>query len=244
MKIEQKEIKDNFAIPIIKEEQIQENIGYNCSECSSMIEIISINDFDNSLEFKCINNDKHNNKLNIHTYLEKMKKYKDKKNLYDKCEKHDNNEYQEFCFSCKSHICLGCLKSKMHKTHNKKSFAEDLPSDDDINKIKNKIKLYYSQIKDIKESKKREYLNELNNNKINEYNKLKEEVKNNKIKKLKELKLNKTRYINDINEIKRKYEREIKLRKIEYDKEINNINNKFKNVYVITIIIILLILII
>ena len=79
MKIEQKEIKDNLALPIIKEEQIQENIGYNCLECSSLIEIISINDLDNNLEFKCINNDKHNNKLNIYTYLERMKKYKNKK---------------------------------------------------------------------------------------------------------------------------------------------------------------------
>ena len=79
MKISQKEINDNIASPIDKEEQIQENIGYNCSECSSLIEIISINNLENNLEFKCINNDKHNNKLNIYTYLEKMKKYKDKK---------------------------------------------------------------------------------------------------------------------------------------------------------------------
>ena len=74
MKIEQKEIKVNLALPIIKEEQIQENIGYNCSECSSLIEIISINDLDNNLEFKCINNDKHNNKLNIYYLFRKNEK--------------------------------------------------------------------------------------------------------------------------------------------------------------------------
>ena len=30
----------------IKEEQIKENKGYNCSECSSLIEILSINEND------------------------------------------------------------------------------------------------------------------------------------------------------------------------------------------------------
>ena len=54
----------------------KENIGYNCSECSSLIEIISIEE--NNLEFKCVNNNNHNNKLKINNYLEKMKKYKDK----------------------------------------------------------------------------------------------------------------------------------------------------------------------
>ena len=161
MEIVNKDINDNLDQHILKGEQIQENIGYNCTECSSLIEIISLNNIENKLEFNYINNDKHNNKININTYLEKMEKYKDKKNLIDKCEKHENKEYQDFCFDCKSHICHGCLVSKIHKAHNKISFAEDLPSDDDINKIKHKIKLYYNKIKNINESKKREFLNEL-----------------------------------------------------------------------------------
>ena len=44
---------------------------YNCSECSSVIEIISI-DHDN-IEFKCKNN--HNMKMKIKDYLDKMKEY-------------------------------------------------------------------------------------------------------------------------------------------------------------------------
>ena len=33
----------------------QTSLYYNCSECSSLIEIISINDDNNIIEFKCLN---------------------------------------------------------------------------------------------------------------------------------------------------------------------------------------------
>ena len=77
---------DNAIIPPpppAQEEQLKENIGYNCSGCSSLIEILTIDE--DNLEFKCVNNEKHNQKLNINSYLEKMKNYIDKKNLNDKC---------------------------------------------------------------------------------------------------------------------------------------------------------------
>ena len=77
------EIKINnsihFSLPQEQEKQIKENIGYNCSECSSLIEILSIDENENNIEFKCLADESHNNKLNINNYLEKMTKYIDKK---------------------------------------------------------------------------------------------------------------------------------------------------------------------
>ena len=64
----------NSPPPPIQKEQIEENIGYNCAECSSLIEILSIDE--NNLEFKCMNNNNHNNKLKIYSYIEKMKNIK------------------------------------------------------------------------------------------------------------------------------------------------------------------------
>ena len=54
-------------------EQLELNeINYNCTECSSPIEILSIKD--NNIEFKCINNN-HNIKISIKEYINKMKEY-------------------------------------------------------------------------------------------------------------------------------------------------------------------------
>ena len=218
----------NSPPPPIQQEKFKGNIGYNCSECSSLIEILSINE--DNLEFKCTNNNNHNNKLNIRIYLEKMKKNIDNKNLNDICEKH-NNQYNFYCLDCKYHICEKCISSKIHKAHNKRYLKEEQPNEEDINIIKNKIEYYNSKIRSIKQNKIKEFKKELNNNKIKEKEETNKIMKMNKIRKIKELKLNEEKYINDINEIKRKYENEIKLRKIKYEKEINEINNKYKIIY-------------
>ena len=194
------------------QEQDKENIGYNCSECSSLIEILSIKE--DNLEFKCVNNENHCNTLKINNYLEKMKQYIDKKNLNDKCEKH-SKEYRVYCFDCKCHLCKECLKTKIHKKHQRVLIEEEeQPTEEELNIIKNKIEYYKDKIKNIKENKINQFKNELKNNKIKENKRAKQIIKVNKIKKIKELKSNKDKYIDDINEIKRKYETEIKLRKI------------------------------
>ena len=46
---------------------------YNCSECSSLIEILSINENDNTIEFNCLNKNKAI-KISIEDYLKNMKK--------------------------------------------------------------------------------------------------------------------------------------------------------------------------
>ena len=94
-----------------------DNILYNCTECSSIIEIISLNEEENIIEFKCLN--KHYLKMNIKEYINKMKKYNDIKLNDKKCNKHNNEEYFSYCFDCNIHLCKECMKSKEHNYHYK-----------------------------------------------------------------------------------------------------------------------------
>ena len=87
-------------------------IGYNCSECSSTIEIISVDEDD--IEFKCNNN--HNIKIKIKEYLDKMKKYNDIDLNNKICNIH-KEEYISYCFECNMHLCNECLKLGEHSYH-------------------------------------------------------------------------------------------------------------------------------
>ena len=100
------------------------SIGYNCTKCSSLIEILSINENNNTIEFNCINNCHNYNKIKIKEYLQKMIKYNDNKNISEKCEMHKKDEYIIYCFDCKVHLCKECLKSKKHRNHEKINIFE------------------------------------------------------------------------------------------------------------------------
>ena len=208
--------------------QIQLNeIYYNCNECSSPIEIISINE--NSIEFKCINNN-HKKKILIKDYIKEMKKYNNKEINNDKCI-HNNNIYECICLDCNKHLCKECLKTREHINHQKINIIEIKPNKNEINIIENIIKYYEDKIDNIEKEKLKITL-EINNkykeikDKINKNKEIK--IKENKNNLIKELKLNKDKYILDIKNINKKYENEIKLRKYKYNKDINEINNKYK----------------
>ena len=120
-------------------EQIQLNeINYNCTECPSSIEIISIDEKESNIEFKCINNN-HTRKMLINEYFDKMKEYNDKNINNDKCKIHYNNKYECYCLDCKIHLCKECLKLRNHVNHKKNSIIEILPNKKELNIIKNKI---------------------------------------------------------------------------------------------------------
>ena len=95
-------------------------IYYNCTDCSSLIEILYINEKANFIEFKCINNN-HIKKLSIKEYMKKMKKFNDK-NIYDDiCHVNNHNKkYKYFCIDCNKQLCKDCLKTRDHINHNKK----------------------------------------------------------------------------------------------------------------------------
>ena len=63
---------DTIESPLIKE------MYYNCTKCSSPVELLYINERQNLIEFKCTKNN-HIKKIPIKEYLEKMKKFNDKK---------------------------------------------------------------------------------------------------------------------------------------------------------------------
>ena len=109
----------NDLSPETPEPLIDNNVKfYNCTECSSLIEILSINEDNNIIEFRCLNKDCHNAKktMSIKEYFEKMEKNKKTSTNYDKCREHiscKNNKYVSYCFDCNCHLCEECLKTKI-----------------------------------------------------------------------------------------------------------------------------------
>ena len=199
---------------------------YNCSECSSNIEIISLNE--NKINFICKNN--HNVELDIKEYLRKMKHYNEVKLNDDKCDKH-KKEYLSYCFDCNIHLCQDCLKTKVHSYHYKINIIEVLPEDEKVKKIANIIENIEKKINDLKKTKV-EKETKLNNILSNNIQKIEEIINNNKInnieKEKEELESNNKQYQSEITNLKEEYEKKIKKIKLKYKNNINNIRNKYK----------------
>ena len=219
-----KEIKDMNEAPRLESNKML----YNCSECSSTIEIISFNE--NNIEFKC--NNKHNIKMEIKDYLNKMKKYTNIK-LNDKiCEEH-GEEYLSYCFDCNMHLCKECLKLGKHSYHYKIILIELTQNSDSLNEIfelikKNKIKLKNLNLSKNKTEKK---LYDLMNKNINEIKiKLNEKQKLNNKNENEEININNNNFKKEIKKLKEEYEKQIKKIKLKYDKNNNIIRNKFKKI--------------
>ena len=98
-----------------REQQRQNEIFYNCTECSSAIEILSINEDEWSIEFQCINN-KHKKTIPINEYLNKIKNVSDRNINNDICDIH-NLRYEYYCLDCNIHLCKDCLKLRNHVNH-------------------------------------------------------------------------------------------------------------------------------
>ena len=208
-----------------------DNILYNCTECSSIIEIISLNEEENIIEFKCLN--KHYLKMNIKEYINKMKKYNDIKLNDKKCNKHNNEVYFSYCFDCNIHLCKECMKSKEHNYHYKIYMLEIIPDIKVLNDIEdiikqNKIKIANLNDEKTSKEKKLESILKHNINKIKEKKDKKKEQ--NKNEENKEIKINKDKYISNLNRLKREYEIKLKNIKLDYKQNIIKIKNKYKNI--------------
>ena len=209
-------------------------IFYNCSECSSLIEILSINEEKNTIEFNCLSQgSKHPKKIiiSIKEYLKKMKKYNNNFKLNkDECEIH-KTKYLCYCFNCNCHLCKECLKEGNHLNHIKNNIIEIEPSKDELNIIEEIIKDYDIKIDNLsreKINKMNELKMSLNNKQKQEEEKNKENLSENEKQKQDELKINKEKYEKDINEIIERQKEEIKLRQFKYLNDIEEINNKYK----------------
>ena len=98
--------------------EIKENELYSCTECSSNIEILALDDKNNILSFKCPS---HGSKsMTIQNYLKDMKKntlFYSKCNLCDKKQNEiNNNETFNYCTNCQLIICNNCI-FKHDKSH-------------------------------------------------------------------------------------------------------------------------------
>ena len=199
---------------------------YNCSECSSNIEIISLDE--NKINFKCNNNHKIN--IEVKEYLEKMKNFNNMKLNYNKCNIH-NEEYKSYCFECNIHLCDKCLMTGEHGYHYKIFFIEMLPKNEVINEFKNVIQNNKANINSLKNDKieKENLLNNLLNENIK---KIKEIIKKNKEKDKKkekeELELNDNKYKLELKKLKEEYENKLKKLKLNYNNNLINIKNKYK----------------
>jgi len=208
------------------------NTMYNCTECSSLIELLSINEDKNIIEFKCINKECGVKKtMPINEYFEKMKKHNQKYVNEDICRKHSSNKYLSYCFNCNCHLCEECLETREHVGHNKNNIIEIKPRKEELKIIDEVIKDYKIKIENLNNEKKnkiKELKNSLNSEKINEDENLKNKIELNENVKSNEIKLNQDKYNSDIIEIKKKYENEIKERENKYKEDENLIYNKYK----------------
>ena len=223
------------APPTLRPEDIELNeINYNCSECSSLIEILLINEDNNIIKFKCLNKTKkHNIKvMPINEYLEKMKKFNNNKINKDKCEIHTNKKYITYCLECNCHLCKDCLKTRIHINHNKsKIISEIQPTKEELDIMKEIIKDYEIKLKNLKiekTNKTNELDKALNVLKKIEKKHMEEKLQINKKNRENELKENYDKYISDIEIIKNEFEEKIKLRKNKYETNLYEINDKYK----------------
>ena len=124
---------------------------YNCCECSSPIEILSIDEISYTIEFYCRNNT-HQINMYISDYIDEMKKYNNKNLNNDICDIH-NNKYDCFCFDCNKHLCKECLKSRDHINHKKNNIIELQPNKNELNIIEDIIRFYEDKIEKLEKEK-------------------------------------------------------------------------------------------
>jgi len=135
--------------------QAKNDIFYNCTECSSLIEILSIDENKNIIEFKCLNKDCHDSKKTktIKEYFEKMEKNKKIKINEDIYKEHincKNNKFVSYCFDCNCHLCEECLKTRAYICHNKNNIIEIKPIKEELSIVEEVIKYYKNKIENLK----------------------------------------------------------------------------------------------
>ena len=196
------EIKNEDNSPPAITPELNEEIYYNCSECSSLIEITSIDEEKNFIEFNCLNKEKNHDKnitIPLKQYLEKMKKYNKSKLNNDECEKH-KSKYESYCFNCNCHLCKECLKTRIHLNHIKNNIIEIKPMNEELNIIKEVINDYKNKIENLtkeRRNKINEFIKKLNISKNHENENNKENINNNEKGKENELKDNIENYIKE-----------------------------------------------
>ena len=135
-----------------------EKICFSCTECSSAIELLKIDEKNNSMDFKCLNKKSHGIKnISIKAYFQKMKENKQSNiNEYNvKCKDHIDKNFTHFCLDCNVHLCRDCLGSRIHLDHRKNDIIEMKPCEEELNIIDKVIKYYKNELNNLKIEKKK-----------------------------------------------------------------------------------------
>ena len=210
------------------ENKVLKEIYYNCTECNALIEILSIDEKENTIEFLCFN--QHKKLMPIKEFLDKMMDNDNVDINKDICQIH-KNQYMSFCFDCKKHLCKECLKTRDHIYHNKNNIIEIQPIKTELKIIKKIVKYYDDKLEKLKNKKfliKKRLNSFLDKCKTNIDNILQKEINSSETKKKLELENNKIKFSSDIKKIREKYEREIKNLKELFNKNEIIIDNKYQ----------------
>ena len=210
------------------ENKVLKEIYYNCTECNSLIEILSIDEKENTIEFICSN--QHKKLMPIKEFLDKMMDNDNVNINKDICQIH-KNQYMSFCFDCKKHLCKDCLKTRDHIYHNKNNIIEIQPIKTELEIIKKIVKYYDDKLEKLKNKKfliKKRLNSFLDKCKTDIDNILQKEINSSETKKKLELENNKIKFSSDIKKIREKYEREIKNLKELFNKNEIIIENKYQ----------------
>ena len=210
------------------ENKVLKEIYYNCTECNALIEILSIDEKENTIEFLCSN--QHKKLMPIKEFLDKMMDNDNVDINKDICQIH-KNQYMSFCFDCKKHLCKDCLKTRDHIYHNKNNIIEIQPIKTELEIIKKIVKYYDDKLEKLKNKKfliKKRLNSFLDKCKTDIDNILQKEINSNETNKKLELENNKIKFSSDIKKIREKYEREIKNLKEIFNKNEIIIDNKYQ----------------
>ena len=210
------------------ENKVLKEIYYNCTECNALIEILSIDEKENTIEFLCSN--QHKKLMPIKEFLDKMMDNDNVDINKDICQIH-KNQYMSFCFDCKKHLCKDCLKTRDHIYHNKNNIIEIQPIKTELEIIKKIVKYYDDKLEKLKNKKfliKKRLNSYLNKCKTDIDNILQKEINSSEKKKKLELENNKIKFSSDIKKIREKYEKEIKNLKELFNKNEIIIDNKYQ----------------
>ena len=134
------------------------NIGYNCTDCPSLIEILTMNLDKGFIEFKCLDKKCSVRKeISLSEYFNKMEKYKQKNINEDTCKEHspikNENVFMSYCLDCNKHLCEECLKTGNHINHKKNNIIEIMPSNIDLTIIEQSIDEYKTIYDKLKKEK-------------------------------------------------------------------------------------------
>ena len=210
------------------ENKVLKEIYYNCTECNALIEILSIDEKENTIEFLCSN--QHKKLMPIKEFLDKMMDNDNVDINKDICQIH-KNQYMSFCFDCKKHLCKDCLKTRDHIYHNKNNIIEIQPIKTELKIIKKIVKYYDDKLEKLKNKKfliKKRLNSFLDKCKTDIDNILQKEINSSETKKKLELENNKIKFSSDIKKIREKYEKEIKNLKELFNKNEIIIDNKYQ----------------